>query len=614
MKINKITLFCGGSGSESIIKYFINQKNIQLTLLINAYDDGKSTGTLRKNIPGLLGPSDFRKNFSYLINLFSDEQRNLKKVFEFRFNKKISINNFYLSIKNSKNLEKYIPKEINFLEKKIKKDILNYLLISIKYLKTTEINLIDFSLGNLIFAGIFLKEKKNFNLAVKKFTNFITTKVKIINISNNENRWLVAINKDNKIINDESSLVKKKQFIPIKNIYLIKTKDDLNFSNKKNTLSYLKKINSIPKINPEAKNDILKSDLVIYGPGTQHSSLFPSYLIANKYIKKSKARKIMIMNLEYDNDIQNLKSKQILEQALKYLKYKTKTNEVIDTVLIDKSCKFNNLKKKFKETNIKEIDVRNNFFKKIHSGKKIYDEIINTDHQKDKKIMIFLNLKNENYLNIDHIDQIFSQSWSNLFKKITMTINSKTYLFKTKIPNIIFKNSREIFPETLIFKKWLKKKDYDYLVTISGDGYYDLSKIIDHINLMKDLNCGLLIGSRNQNRYQHFDNIKKIYGKSKILYFLSKISEFIFIIIYFLKLNFLLTDPNSGYRIYSKQNMNYKKNKKITQTPSSILKNLVKEKTEVLEVPIKYYVKRNFSAVILRFSQAFKNIKGLYFD
>ena len=195
-----------------------------------------------------------------------------------------------------------------------------------------------------------------------------------------------------------------------------------------------------------------------------------------------------------------------------------------------------------------------------------------------------------------------------------MTINSKTYLFKTKIPNIIFKNSREIFPETLIFKKWLKKKDYDYLVTISGDGYYDLSKIIDHINLMKDLNCGLLIGSRNQNRYQHFDNIKKIYGKSKILYFLSKISEFIFIIIYFLKINFLLTDPNSGYRIYSKQNMNYKKNKKITQTPSSILKNLVKEKTEVLEVPIKYYVKRNFSAVILRFSQAFKNIKGLYFD
>ena len=48
MKKTKVTLFCGGSGSESIIKYFSNQKNIELTLIVNAYDDGKSTGQLRK--------------------------------------------------------------------------------------------------------------------------------------------------------------------------------------------------------------------------------------------------------------------------------------------------------------------------------------------------------------------------------------------------------------------------------------------------------------------------------------------------------------------------------------------------------------------------------------
>lgn len=614
MKISKITLFCGGSGSESIIKYFLNQKNIELTLLINAYDDGKSTGALRKNIPGLLGPSDFRKNFSYLINLFSDEQRNLKKVFEYRFNKKILINNFYFDIKNSNNLLKYIPKEINFLEKEIKKKIFDYLLISIEYLKSTKINLFDFSLGNLIFAGIFLSEKNDFNLTVKKFTNFINTNVKIINISNNENRWLVAINKNNKIIHDESNLVEKKQFVPIKEIYLIKKKQNLSFLKKNNVSKYLKKINSTPNINNEAKNNILKSDIIIYGPGTQYSSLFPSYIIANKYIRKSKAKKIMIMNLDQDNDIQGLKTKKILEQALKYLNFKSKTNEVINTVLIDENCKFNNLGKKFKHTNIKKIDLRNNFFKKIHSGKKIYDEIFFNNEEKNKKLMIFLNLMNESYLNIDHIDQIFNQNWSKLFDKLTVIVNSKTNLLTKKMPNISFINLKETFPETLIFNKWYKKKDFNYLATISGDGYYELSKIVEHINLMKDLNCGLLIGSRNQSRYQHFDNIKKIYGKNKVLYFLSKISEFIFIIIYFLKLNFFLTDPNSGYRIYSKQNMRFIRIKKNYNTPSVILKNLVKEKTEVLEVPIKYYVKRNFSAIIIRFSQALKNIKGLYFD
>jgi len=613
MKINKVTLFCGGSGSESIIKYFLNQKNVELTLLINAYDDGKSTGALRKNIPGLLGPSDFRKNFSYLINLFSDEQRNLKKVFEFRFKKKIVLNNFYFDIKNSKNLKKYIPEEINLLENEVKKKLLNYLLISIEYLKSTRINLFDFSLGNLIFAGIFLNERNNFNLTVKKFTNFISTNTKIINISNNQNRWLVAINKNNKIIHDEPNLVEKKQFVPIKEIYLIKKKKNLSFLNKKNALKYLKKINSIPNINHEAKNIILKSDYIIYGPGTQHSSLFPSYIIANKYIKKSKAEKIMVMNLEQDNDIQDLKSKEILKQALKYLKFKSKTNEVINTVLVDENCKFNNLGIKFKDTKIKKSNLRNNFFKKIHSGKRIYDEIFYTNERKSKKLMIFLNLKYENSLNVDHVDQIFNQDWSKLFNKLTVIVNSKRNLTTKKIPNIYFVNLKENFPEILIFNKWYKK-NYDYLVTISGDGYYDLSKIVDHINLVEHLNCGLLIGSRNQSRHQHFDNIKKIYGKNRVLYFLSKISEFFFIIIYFLKLNFFLTDPNSGYRIYSKQNMNFIKIKKNLKTPSVILKNLVKEKNEVIEVPIKYYVKRNFSTIILRFNQALRNIKGLYFD
>ena len=51
-------------------KIFSEQKNIDLTLLINAYDDGKSTGEIRKRISGLLGPSDFRKNLSYLVNFF----------------------------------------------------------------------------------------------------------------------------------------------------------------------------------------------------------------------------------------------------------------------------------------------------------------------------------------------------------------------------------------------------------------------------------------------------------------------------------------------------------------------------------------------------------------
>src|SRR5258708_40277589 len=80
----KIALFCGGRGSATIIRELLRTPEIQTALLVNAYDDGLSTGALRNFIPGMLGPSDFRKNFSYLLDLYSDEQYALKSLIEFR--------------------------------------------------------------------------------------------------------------------------------------------------------------------------------------------------------------------------------------------------------------------------------------------------------------------------------------------------------------------------------------------------------------------------------------------------------------------------------------------------------------------------------------------------
>src|ERR1700730_5530070 len=80
----KVAVFCGGRGSATIIRELLRSPEVQLALLVNAYDDGLSTGALRNFIPGMLGPSDFRKNFSYLLDLYSDEQYALKNLIEFR--------------------------------------------------------------------------------------------------------------------------------------------------------------------------------------------------------------------------------------------------------------------------------------------------------------------------------------------------------------------------------------------------------------------------------------------------------------------------------------------------------------------------------------------------
>ena len=80
----QIVLFCGGRGSATIIRALLRQTDIDLTLLVNAYDDGLSTGALRNFIPGMLGPSDFRKNLSYLLGNYSNAQYALRNLMEYR--------------------------------------------------------------------------------------------------------------------------------------------------------------------------------------------------------------------------------------------------------------------------------------------------------------------------------------------------------------------------------------------------------------------------------------------------------------------------------------------------------------------------------------------------
>src|SRR5262245_26890581 len=62
----KVVLFSGGRGSSVLSKHLINHPQVKLTLAVNGYDDGLSTGEIRRFLGDSLGPSDFRKNASRL--------------------------------------------------------------------------------------------------------------------------------------------------------------------------------------------------------------------------------------------------------------------------------------------------------------------------------------------------------------------------------------------------------------------------------------------------------------------------------------------------------------------------------------------------------------------
>ncbi len=58
----RVVLFSGGRGSQALSRSLAANPNVDLTLAVNGYDDGKSTGEVRRFLGDSLGPSDFRKN------------------------------------------------------------------------------------------------------------------------------------------------------------------------------------------------------------------------------------------------------------------------------------------------------------------------------------------------------------------------------------------------------------------------------------------------------------------------------------------------------------------------------------------------------------------------
>ena len=104
-----VVLFNGGRGASTIINSLKKQTNIKITSVINAYDDGKSTGEIRR-VFDMLGPSDIRKVQSLLLNSNNKYFKSNTEVFNFRFLTKANYSASTYLIKN------FIDNNNNFLK------------------------------------------------------------------------------------------------------------------------------------------------------------------------------------------------------------------------------------------------------------------------------------------------------------------------------------------------------------------------------------------------------------------------------------------------------------------------------------------------------------------
>ena len=401
-----ITLVSGGSGSVNIQEglYKINP-DISLNILINGYDDGKSTGILRKLFKNTLGISDFRKNQILEYKLIYGDN-DTYKILNYRITS------------NKPNI--HIQKLIDSYT--IDKTIKCFLKENTEYFfeleQSKNITYKDFNYMNIIYCS--LLHKNNFNMMI--VCNIIKVALGLKNniyINSNKNLILQGITKNNKILLDEASIV--------------------NFNDKSDKIIDVKFDKETPLLNKETKTILLKSDLIILSCGTQFSSLIPTYktLLFKETFKKSKAKKYLVLNCDYDNDIINYTGDELLDKINEYISLECKDVKII--ISDDINDKLFPTKLNFNYINIPKLIKNNNhdgyilwkyiledYFNKYYNKKYIFDY----DYTLFDKT--FKTVSNDNIKKLKHISD-----------KIIVTNNSITNLIPIR-DCIIYSNISNI--------------------------------------------------------------------------------------------------------------------------------------------------------------------------
>ena len=319
----QVVLFAGGSGAKNITEHFARHPQISLTILINCYDDGHSTGRLRSFIPGMLGPSDVRKNIKNLMPQSERCHKALRSLSDWRLPMGASFET------SADLIEGFGRLELDSVPQEFRGEFEQLALVQAdgfaRYCRSFHQSLIeqaaagkrfdftDCALGNILFAGCFLEQGRNFNDTVDALCAYYEVSATLLNITLGENLFLVAEREDGSILRSEADIVSQAVSTRISRIALI---DDQTYRgcvasaaglSDSDVRAVIARAEILPEFNPRARLAIQNADVIIYGPGTQHSSLLPSYLtqgVAAAISGNQSADKIFIANIHRDADIQ----------------------------------------------------------------------------------------------------------------------------------------------------------------------------------------------------------------------------------------------------------------------------------------------------------------------
>ncbi len=515
-----VVIFTGGNGNANLIKHLKDIPFVNLSLLINGYDDGLSTGIIRSANRGMLGPSDFRKNFTYIIDDFTESNRNIKRLFEHRMSESETKN----LLQSPANLIALLLAQEFTLDSRAQAFIERYFLLGATQLLQFTQNfdeLVGFSIGNIVMGGLFV-ETQDFNLALLNLTRQFQLTAQLINVSTEDDSKLVAFDAEGNLLKNEADIVNYKGDKPLKSFYLLSLASLTSLdASKSYTESEIESLAKIPPISKEAQLALQEADVIIFGSGTQFSSLLPSYRICRSAILDSSAKKVAIVNNHYDSDIQNISFDQFMGQILAELG--SPNLDFFDSILVDPNSLIQP-KERLSSIIVQRIaDINNK-----HDGQKLWNWICRSIDMKEGAVHIGVHFYGNSLPMVD-----------------------QHYL--PEIARLNSDNSRKI--------KFVVGEDSEhaaYHLHIDASGKIALFEIDSWINIVQMNQLDAVIGSRFESRRQLIRSFKHSLVESNRNFFFALITSYFVSFFYFLRFGRIVPDPLSGvYLVKANRQINY---------------------------------------------------------
>jgi len=353
----RVVLFSGGRGSGALAEQLVRHPRVVLTIAINGYDDGASTGEVRRFLGDALGPSDFRKNASRVARTLGATAATVADLLDLRLpddDNAAFAARLPALVRDAAGWDA-TSTHIAALAGRIATPVRTRIAGALQAFDDERqrsrfpFDFRDCSVGNLVFAGVYVEAGRRFNDAVDRYGELLGVRPGLIeNVTDGTNAFLVAVDIGGQLLRTEADIVDARHHNRIREIYLVpRPLSDqecaalatMNLDGLRQALA--ERSLEVP-INPRLRDRLAEADLIIYAPGTQHSSLFPSYLTSGMtevIAGNLQAVKLLITNLQPDAEIEGSSAVDLLDRALYYLR--DRDRRVLPTPALITHCLIN---------------------------------------------------------------------------------------------------------------------------------------------------------------------------------------------------------------------------------------------------------------------------------